>query len=231
MPSTFVGLLIFVLFLTPGMTFALRQDWGHGPLHNRSPFREVAEILLSGLAADLVVGAVFGVVRVIAGSHTPDIGRLVRAPGLYFRDHYAYLVIWAAALWVSACLLAYVFAAVPWSRLKIVNRALNRGGFLARLVRSESGRRPVSAWWQAFEVGAGAETRKKVMCRLDDGTHIEGFAWTYNPSSDEVDDRSFTLTGPLVVVEPGREAMQTDLGILVVSARRVQYLYVRYLPK
>lgn len=230
MPSTFISLAIFVIFLTPGLLFTLRQEWGHGPLRRRSAFRELAEILLGGLAADLLVGVAFGVLRLVTGQHTPDVGRLIRQPRPYFLDDYAYLLTWAAVLWLLACVLAYLFAAVSWSRLRIVTRTVGRVDFLVRLVRSESGRRPVSAWWQAFEVG-GAGVRKRVMCRLDDGTHIEGDAWTYNPGNDEVDDRSFTLTGPLVVVEPGAEPMRTDLGTLVVSARRLQYLYVRYLPK
>lgn len=229
MPTTVTSLVIFVVLLAPGLCFTLRQDYGRGPLHKRTALREVGALLLSGLFIDSVVLGTFALARALFPESTPNIGRLVRDPDSYLRAEYAFVLRWAVPLWFLACLAGYVIAAVPWTDLSVTRSALKRFPKIRRLVASERGRSPVSAWWKAFEYGPDFD--KHVICRLDDGTSIQGVLWSYNPSDDEVDDRAFVLRGPLVLKEPDGPPVTADLGAVVVSARRLQYVYVRYLPK
>jgi len=230
-PTTIIGLLIFVVLLTPGFCFALRRERGRHPYRTRSAFREIAELLLAGLAIDFGILLLFAVLRILVPGHTPDVGQLIRTGKTYFSKNYGYLLAWAAILWVVACLTAYIAAAIEWTEIRPVRFALKRFPKLRTLIETEKGRQPVSAWWKAFEYGGGDEITRRVFCRLDDGTRIEGDSWSYNPSDNEVDDRSFTLTAPITVAEPESSPMHTDFGMIVVSARRLQYLYVRYIPK
>ena len=231
MPTTLIGLLIFVILLTPGFCFALRRERGRHPYRTQSAFREIAELLLAGLAVDFSILLLFAVLRILLPEHTPDVGKLIRTGKTYFSTHYESIVAWVAILWVLACLVAYVAAAIEWTEIRPARFALKRFPKLKKLMETEKGRRPVSAWWKAFEAGGGDQVTRRVLCRLEDGTRIEGTSWSYNPGVNEVDDRSFTLVGPITVAEPDSPPMHTNLGTVVVSARRLQYLYVRYVPK
>lgn len=77
MPSSFLGLVLFVVCLVPGFVYAAARDL-HLPERTSSAFRESTRVVLAGLAFDGIALAVFALIRTAAPGLTPDTGRLVR---------------------------------------------------------------------------------------------------------------------------------------------------------
>jgi hypothetical protein len=111
MPTTLVGLLIFIVLLAPGFTSLLIAERGPRPGRSVSVLRETADIALSSLVFDLVALAAFGAVRTLAPSRTPEVGRLVRDAQSYFRERYLFLTWWGVSILLFACFLAILWAA------------------------------------------------------------------------------------------------------------------------
>jgi hypothetical protein len=155
----------------------------------------------------------FAVVHLLLPAHTPDVGRLVRTSSDYARQEYAYLSLWAIGVLLSACLIAFIAAKPP--------------ALLACLsLRDPQAIEHVSAWWRLFE--ANPDTHKRVICRLDDGTIVEGGLWLYNAEPEETGDRELTLGGQLAIRHPDGQVQRTSYGGISISARRIVYLYVDY---
>jgi hypothetical protein len=108
-PTTLVGLLLFVVLLAPGFCYLLRRERAQG-VRTVSPFRETVTLAVISLGCDATVGAAFGVVRTLLPNRTPDIGALVRHPADYARGHYASLAWWGLGLLTAACLLGVALA-------------------------------------------------------------------------------------------------------------------------
>jgi hypothetical protein len=85
-----------------------------------------------------------------------------------------------------------------------------------------------AAWWRAFE--AFPDHKKKVLCKLEDGTMIRGWLFSYSHQLDENVDRDIILSPPLKVQSEKGTIYSVEYGSMVISARRILYLHVDYIP-
>lgn len=224
MPTTLLGLLLFVALLAPGLAHTVRAQVNR-PVVKASPLREAGRLALISLASDLVALALFGLLRIWQPDHTPDAGRLVRDPGPYFEAHYPYLIAWGTGLLALACLVALLGAALQASRPV---RWLKNAPALRWALAAEGGAAQEPAWWRLF---ADRPERIHVGCQLEDGTWISGDLSSFSAESDETENRELVLAGELSI-RPAEDYDTTpyDASAIVISARRIQYLAVTYVP-
>jgi hypothetical protein len=177
------------------------------------------------VAADLAVLFLFAVCRTLISEHTPDFGRIVREPHKYFVRNYSYILSWAISLFLLACILSLVLAALA-----------NHEGVLKKLRTSPPGKwimpkhgvKFQSAWWRMFMYPEKVTKSKKVTCVLSDGSRIQGWLWSFNEETQESADREVLLSGPLTFQAPDGKTTHEERGAVTVSARNVVLLQVRY---
>ncbi|HEU5268924.1 MAG TPA: DUF6338 family protein [Jatrophihabitans sp.] len=223
MPTTAVGLILFVVLLAPGLSYSAYRAV-HGPVRKPSALRELGAIALRSAVSDVFALGVFGLVRIVLPSHTPDVGRLARNPASYLRADLAYLFWWAVAVLMLACGAAIGAARLPGR--PSVRRLAGRAPF--RWLPSRQGISPDPAWWFLFNQYPDKQAYAGAV--LDDGSYLGGWLLTFSLDSDETADREITLTGPIAYRSPtAAKAVDLGVGAVAVSARRIQYLTVSYL--
>ena len=229
MPTSLVGLLLFVGLLAPGFCYLLRRE-REVPNRPVSVFRETVTLVLTSLACDAAVAVGFGLVRVLLPRQTPDVGALVRGPSSYGRQHYATLAWWALGLLAVACLLATVMASADFSAK--VGAGLHRVPGLGWLAPPARGVRFRSAWWRVFKDHPHRGHRIYVGCSLEDGSYVAGWLFSHAVDYEETADRDLVLGAPLRFRPAGaedREAPELEnVAAVVVSARRIVELFVTY---
>lgn len=219
MPSTLLGLAVFVICLAPGLAFIIARQ-RVAPQQTLSALRETAQLVCASLVADVVVLALFGIVRSAWPDHTPDVGRLVREPGEYLRAAYLSVAWWAVGLLAVAVLLAWTAGLGWWRRVLSFLPAVR-----PEAAPHESG---TSAWWLLFQDKPGR--RVHLGCALDDGTYVSGWLASYNTSINESGDRDLTLAAPIRFRAKGA-AQAVELAgtsAVIISARNVVTVFVSY---
>lgn len=223
MPTTFVGLLLFVLLLAPGLTYrAYRAP--NVPVQKLSALRELGGVALRSTIFDTLALAAFGVFRLLFTGFTPDVGALVRDHSTYLQEHYLRTLWWAVGAVAFACLLAVLVAVFVGSKNADTWRAHPRFSWmLPRGAVTE-----VSAW--QVVLGAHPSKDKHVGLMLDDGHYIDGFLWTFSADADETVARDIALQKSRLR-EPGSSELKDMDGIdgVVVSARSIAAVTVSYL--
>lgn len=231
MPTSFVGLLLFVALLAPGFCYVLRRE-RELPSRTVSVFRETVTLVLASLGCNAAVAAAFGVVRSLSPRHTPDLGALVRDTSSYARGHYAQLAWWGLGLLVLACLLATALASTDLTTSLM--RFLRRVAGVRWLVAPSRSVRFQSAWWRVFQEHPPQGHRVYVGCALEDGSYMAGWLFSHAVDYDETADRDLILSAPVFFRPPGAEdgnGMELEnVGAAVVSARRIIGLFVSYVP-
>lgn len=223
MPTTTVGLVLFIVLLAPGLTYSVYRA-ASTPVQKPSALRELGGIALRSVVWDLFALGVFGVIRVLAPSHTPDVGQLAQHRGTYLTDHLAYVFWWAVGVLAFACVAALgaaLIASSDWWSATLVHRPLvwftPRGGVSGD-----------PAWWVLFNQHPEAKVYASVT--LDDGSFLGGWVLSYSPDSDETADRELTLSGPITYrSSTSEDAAELGVGAVAVSARRIQFLSVSYI--
>lgn len=219
MPSTLLGLAVFMICLAPGLAFIIARQ-RVAPQQTVSTMRETAQLVCVSLAADVVVLALFGIVRSAWPDSTPDVGRLVRGPAEYLRADYLSVLWWAVGLLAVAVFLAWS-AGLGWPR-----RLLSfLPGVGSGVTPHESA---TSAWWLLFQERPGR--RVHLGCVLDDGTYASGWLASYNTSINETGDRDLTLAAPIRYRAKGTaEAVElAGTSALIISARNLVMVFVSY---
>ena len=226
MPDSLASLVAFVVLLAPGFLYIWRRE-ALVPRASPSTFRETVEVVLASVASGLVAVAVFAIIRTALPEATPDVGRLVREGHEYVQDDYRRVASWAVGLVILACAFA-LWAGGPKTR------AVRLAGRLRRTDWQGTGQvriSPRSRWWEMFcdEVGPGE--RVWVSCTLEDGTYLAGALGPFSTATDETENRELVLVGPVDYRGPGDEQITTlGDGSVIVSAKRILYLGVAYLP-
>ena len=213
MPSSFTGLVLFVLLLAPGFVFAAQRD-RRSARRQRSTFGETVLLGLTSFLCDVAALLVFAVLRAAAPDHTPDVGRLVRDGRTYFDAHYAYLGWWALGLLALACALGFMLGRWPPRFTPVFADDITF----------------TSAWWDLFE--QYPDSKVYVGCELEDGSYLGGELFTYNSDEDETENRELALLAPITYRPAGvdDEVELDDVGTISVSARQIKFLTVSYLP-
>ncbi len=217
MPTTPVALLLFIAILTPGLAFVLARE-KVSPERSVSVFRETATVAVASVAFNSIALILFAVLRAAKPRSTPDVGGIIRAPGIQFRSEYDQIALWALGLLILSTALAYASPhALAWWR--------RRGG------KARPGSR--GSLRSAWDILADLNTdRLYAACILDDGSYVAGDVVTYNWGPEEDSDRDIGLRGPIDYRPPGgTEIVKWPVGGAVVSARNIRLLTFSFLPK
>jgi Family of unknown function (DUF6338) len=219
-PTTVLGVLLFVVLLAPGFAHALVKE-RRSPRQVFSVFRETVSLVLVGIVADTVCLLLFFLVQAIEPDIL-DVTAFLRDPGGYAAVHYVRLTLLIVGLLGIAAAGAAVAAAKPVRRLA--------GALRGRPAAGEH-QAYLSAWWLLFT--ANPDSRVHVGCLLDDGSYVAGMLRSFNQAGDDVQDRELTLSGSISYRAPG--APQTTelpgVGAAAVNARRLQLIMVSYLTE
>jgi Family of unknown function (DUF6338) len=221
MPTSLVGLVLFVVLLAPGMVYVRRRERQQAATPV-SALRETTTIVLASVTCELLVAGLLAVARVVWPAGTPDVGALVRDPASAVRAGYASLTLWAVGLVASASLVALVAAAV--------NLPARIGGLVRRMrwlawlvVPPTEGITPSAVWWNLLYARYPAAS-VHVGCVLDDGSYVDGWLSEFDPSPVASPDRELVLATPIRYRPPGADAGYQlpgqDDELIVQSANR-----------
>lgn len=216
MPTTLGSLLLFIVFLGPGLVFLLTRE-SRRPKPERSAFREIASLVLGGLLCNIVAALLFGIGRWIWPNTTPDVGALIRHPSDYARAHYGELWFAGLAFLGIAVIFALFIARHDMPNWKMV--LYFRG--------------PIgvdSAWDLVFNARDLSGFDKYCGLTLDDGMWVMGQLVSSSPDSEETGDRDLVLGSPIKYRNGGGRVLASNARRAVVSARRISMLEVFYYP-
>lgn len=235
MPSTFAGLVIFVISLTPGFVYLLLYERGI-PHRTLSAFRETALVVCVSLAADAVVLVLFAVLRAWAPGATLDVGAVARNPDGYLRTGYTEVIWWSFALLSTATILA------AWVGSGLARRwlALATSWLPSRLQRFRvtpkatphlSG---LPAWWATFHEHPQSDVY--LQCVLNDESVVSGSLRYFSNVAGDTADRDIVLNArperPLKFRAAGSDStMERANGAVVLSARNISRIHVSYVVK
>lgn len=218
MPTTVVGLLIFISIIAPGLSFVFVIE-SRLPKRRLSVFRETVSIAAIGLLCDATVVLAYVLLKNFQPSWGFDFGALVRNPTDYWSAQYG------AILWTSVVALA--IACILGATL---GRFWNASAF------SES-----SGWWsmfkEAYEEVTGVES-VLVFCELADDEFVVGALRSFNTDSIDNLDREIVLQAPLYhhprASNPDENANEASLienvGLTAINAHQLKQIWVSFLP-
>lgn len=209
-PTTLVGLVLFIALLTPGFAYSARRERS-GPERQFSALRETVAMVVVSVVCDLVVLSLALVAWSVLPRQTVDLTALFTRPGDYAVQHHVALWIWGVGLVATASLLGVLVAGPVFDRLRRRNESTFH-----------------SAWGRLFT--AHPDCRVHVGCHLSDGTYVAGWLLTYSRSAADVADRELTISGPVQYRAAGQdEATELpNVGAVAVSARQLTLLQVSY---
>jgi hypothetical protein len=214
-PTTLVGLFVFVAFLVPGFVQYVQRR-RRVPQRSLSPLVETATLLTTSLLTNAIVLALFGVFRSVWPGHSPDVRRIFVYGGSYSYPRLGYLGVWTLGLLAASCTLAALIGAPPRFLRPLSRR------FAPLIVDTTS-------WVQAFDE-APEGTAVFVGCDLRDGTYISGYLDWFSTELEETGDRDLLLAAP-ITVKRGPEPEDIEFPRVVVSARDIVRLYASYVPQ
>jgi hypothetical protein len=122
-PSSFAGLILFILLLAPGFAYVLRVEKSV-PNRDFSAFRETLRVVFVSIVCLFSTGLLFTVLRWLWPEHTLDIRGLIRDPEEFSREHHVQLAWWSIGFITAATLLGACAAdprTVDWIR-KLLSR-------------------------------------------------------------------------------------------------------------
>lgn len=208
MPDTFLGLLIFVVFLAPGISFFLVKE-SRRPQRELSAFRETALVVLAGVVCNGLALLGLLIVREFEPRLTPDLAALLTAPGTEFKTHPLFIAGWTLGVVGLACVVGAILGLTRWPSIGSI--------------------RFESAWYKAFHYFPGHAIY--CGCELEDGSWVGGYLSSFNTDVEDNADRELMLTRARYRGPKGGKVVQLPgVGFVIVSARRLVRLDVSYLP-
>jgi hypothetical protein len=225
-PTSLLGVLLFVGLLAPGLAYVLRHEKSV-PARSHSAFREGLRVIFVSIACLAVAGVALAVLRALLPSVTPDVGLLVRDRKTAIRTDYVAYAWWAVALLLLAVPIGGIFAD---HRIVELLRDLKEkqpfrwiiGGTTA-VIRSES------AWYKIIHLYDDAPGPVYVGAQLNDGTYVEGYHYSFNVSADETKDREMILRAPLLLTTTDGCNHALEAQFTVISASNIVRLDVSHL--
>lgn len=229
MPTTLVGLVIFVVLLLPGFAYLVGKERA-GTERRASPFRETVAVVSASVVTELTV--------VIASwpwwSRVLDVDKLVGSPSDYWKERPGLLASWGICLLLAATLLGHMFT---WPRLRsprwlgrLAENARDRAVLKQILDRVRDYPHPssVSGWWMLFETWK-LDRALYAACVMDNGSYITGWVRSFNTSADDTTDRDLILGEPIRYRAPGHEDVaDLECDAVCVSAKHIVSLEVSY---
>ena len=226
--------LVLALVLAPGLAYRVGRE-RRLPERKRQGAADSASLLVAGTTSTALALWGFAALRGLMPTHTPDVGKLMAAPGDYTSAHLPYVAAWATGIYA----VAFVLAA-----------AEGRFGLLARLTASSRlggrlrGISHESAWGLAFkpdpaeqlDEDSSARSATFVWCALTDGDYLGGQLEFFNSDTTENLERDLLLRSPIYYLadpkgtQPSQPAKLVDASSEVISASRIRYLTVSHVP-
>lgn len=229
-PETLGALLLFVLFVVPGMLFELLRQRRRLPFEQTS-LEEASRIILWSVVFDAVgIGVVTGVSR-LHPSYVVSPAAVSRfGASAYWRSHYMAVVLTVTLV----CLIGSCVAGLVHRSLNHPERkgwALKAQRRLEGYLRHGDGQRIEHApvWQEMFrnKRPTGMETAVTVIKK--DGSMWMGLLGGYTPSDRE--DRDLVLKQPVQVFRPRATTAQKlpeDWLLVVIPGREISEVLVRY---
>jgi hypothetical protein len=175
MPTSLVGLSIFIVLLLPGLVHYLQRR-ARVQTATLPPFVETATLVAVSIGTNAVTVALFALVRIIAPDHTPDVRLLFEQGGDYAYPRLGYLLSWAGAALLVSTALAFLVGTQPGFAGKFISR-----NFAPAIGYN-------SVWADAFEAGP-AELSVYIGLDLDDDSYLGGWLAWYSTEPEETADR------------------------------------------
>lgn len=227
-PSSLLGLALFVVLLAPGLAFVLRHE-RVVPTRSYSAFRETLRVVFVSVACLAIVGLVVAGLRWLLPASTPNIGGLIQHPAAFARRHYVQLAWWTLATVAIATALGAI-ASDP----RVVRRL--QSGAKTRPIRLLTGSTKtsidaISAWHRVAHVFDDDNPGPIVVgAQMDDGTYVEGRLFSFNAAGDEDENREMILSGPLHLTTTNGRRAPYAAQFTVISARHIVRLDITHLP-
>lgn len=219
-PSSLLGVILFLFVLAPGLAYVLRRERAV-PETQRSAFRETIQVVAASMVSLLVTGLLFAGARAVWPTRTLNIRGLVRAPKEFFTDHHVQVGWWAVAYLAVASLFAWLAADPRLAKSRVVKQ-LAKSRIVRHAVGPPAPITPSSAWYVAAHAFDDDEPGLiRLGAQLDDGTYVIGYLDHYNIDTGESADRDILLHGPLGLVTTDGKKHNLESTFTVISARRI----------
>lgn len=217
-PATWAALLIFVLFVAPGLAFDLLSQ-RRVARAAESTFREISRVVLASICFSGATLAALVAVRTAVPTSAwwpPELVRLVRGDEQYITSNFASL------FWTLLVSTAVSMALAFGTHCLLVGRS---GGSTI-----EQG----SAWTQAFKADCPPGKEPRIVVRLDDDSAYMGAVNEFS-ADVAVADRELVLRGPNLKVKRSGEQNFTEVPEhyerIVLPASKIRAITVAYWPK
>jgi hypothetical protein len=225
-PSSLLGLALFVVLLAPGLAYVLRHEQVV-PARAYSGFRESLRVIFVSVACLTVTALLLALLRGLFPAITPDVGDVIKDPSGSVRRHHAELAWWALASVLFATLLG---AVVADPRVVGFLHATSKAKSVRWLTgATNTGIRPVSAWYRVMHLFDDNQGPVMVGSQMDDGTYVEGRLFSFNAAAEDHQDRDILLSAPLYVTTVDGVRHEFAAQFTVISAHRIVRLDVTHL--
>lgn len=210
-PSSLGAVLVFVLFVAPGLLFDLLSARRKAGIPE-STFREASRVVLASAALTLSAALLLACLASPWRARLPDPVRLVQEP-TYQRAHSVGVGVALLATSIAACLLAVAIQA--W-----------RGRGSGPPLRRES------AWQYTFLSECPDDKFPYVRARMNNGTTYLGFVGKFTPNI-ETAGRELVLEPPLWVKRPDKPPapLASEWQRVILSGDDIVSVMVSYRPR
>lgn len=215
MPTSTLGLALYVFALFPGLAFIFARE-GHRPPAKRSAFRETATVVFVSVVCDALIGLLVVLGSLVDDSLRTRVVELLSGDSTWVRQNFAF----AYLLFLSAITLSTLLGLLlggPWAH--------SHG--LDVLWRAEV-KRDVSAWRSILAPDFKADVR--VGLTLRSGAYISGGVYEFDPDPNNGPNRTITLQSNLMYRAPGQStaASVENTEWIVIEAADIEVLQASY---
>lgn len=222
MPTTFLGLVLFVALVAPGVCYLIRREARRGE-RVFSPLRESATVVLVGLLCDIVVLSGLAGIQALRNDHKPDLAAFLASPAKYATDNLG-LIWWSSlGLLAAACILGLILGGVSLDK---VGKGKSEPNRLRRILSDRLGPVEFASAWNKY-LAVSEDEVVWCSCILEDGSWVGGNVRWFNTDLEESPDRDLVLMRPIRFRNPGdSDAHDLPDDLLFVSARRILFFGV-----
>ncbi|GIF51122.1 hypothetical protein DFJ67_0283 [Asanoa ferruginea] len=225
-PSSLLGLALFVLLLAPGLGFVLRQERIR-PVRTYSAFRETVLVVAVSILCLATASLIFAFARWLWPEHTLNFGGLVQQPARFARIHHIEVTWWSLA-YLSLAVGIGLIAADP-RIVRLTERLAVRRPLRWLTAHTDTDVKRASAWYIVMNLYADDPGPIEVGAQMEDGSYLRGRLSHFNVAAAETADRELMLESPLELTTADGEKVPLEWQYTVVSARRVVRLDVSHL--
>jgi len=226
-PSSLLGLVLFVVLLAPGLAYVLRHE-RIVPRRSYSTFRETLRVIFVSVACLTATAIVFAGLRLVFPRRTLNVHLLIQSPSDFARTQHVQLAWWGLGFVAVATALGALAADPRVVRWLHGVRDTKPGRWLTGAEDTQI--RTVSAWYRLMHLydadGAGPIA---IGAQMDDGTYVEGQLYTFNVAPDEDEDRELVLSAPLHLTTSDGRRHGYAAQFTILSARHIARLDVTHL--